>query len=77
MGLIGELYNESPIALRLMAFYLLESLSELEFSQIKKPLDESRGFRCSGNRTRTCDLRVMSPTSYLLLYPAMWMTNIR
>ena len=26
---------------------------------------------CSGNRTRTCDLRVMSPTSYLLLYPAI------
>ncbi len=25
----------------------------------------------SGSRTRTCDLRVMSPTSYLLLYPAI------
>ena len=26
---------------------------------------------CSGGRTRTCDLRVMSPTSYRLLYPAV------
>ena len=26
---------------------------------------------CSGSWTRTSDLRVMSPTSYLLLYPAM------
>ena len=25
----------------------------------------------SGGRTRTCDLRVMSPTSYRLLYPAV------
>ena len=29
------------------------------------------GFFSSGNRTRTCDLRVMSPTSCLLLYPAL------
>ena len=26
---------------------------------------------CSGRRTRTSGLRVMSPTSYQLLYPAM------
>ena len=31
----------------------------------------------SGNWTRTSDLRVMSPTSYLLLYPAMWTAKIR
>lgn len=30
----------------------------------------------SGNRTRTCDLRVMSPTSCLLLYPAIYGKNI-
>ncbi len=30
----------------------------------------------SGNWTRTSDLRVMSPTSYLLLYPAIWVFNI-
>ncbi len=32
---------------------------------------------CSGNWTRTSDLRVMSPTSYLLLYPAMWTAKIQ
>ena len=32
---------------------------------------------CSGSRTRTCDLRVMSPTSYLLLYPALWTAKIQ
>ena len=26
---------------------------------------------CSGDRTRTCDLWVMSPTSYQLLHPAV------
>jgi hypothetical protein len=36
------------------------------FKNTKKPLDFSRGFLCSGNWTRTSDLRVMSPTSYLL-----------
>ena len=29
-------------------------------------------FGC-GDRTWTCDLRVMSPTSYQLLHPAMWL----
>ena len=28
-----------------------------------------------GDRTRTCDLRVMSPTSYQLLYSAIWNQN--
>ena len=28
-------------------------------------------FLCSGRRTRTSGLRVMSPTSYQLLYPAI------
>ena len=31
----------------------------------------------SGNWTRTNDLRVMSPTSYLLLYPAISSANIQ
>ena len=31
---------------------------------------------CSGRRTRTTDLRVMSPTSYQLLYPAMWSAKV-
>jgi hypothetical protein len=38
---------------------------------IKKPVVFTTGFTCSGNWTRTSDLRVMSPTSYLLLYPAI------
>jgi hypothetical protein len=29
----------------------------------------------SGDRTRTCDLRVMSPTSYHLLYPALYFSQ--
>ena len=32
-------------------------------------------FGC-GDRTRTCDLRVMSPTSYQLLHPAMLYLNL-
>ena len=36
-----------------------------------------RFFLCSsGERTRTSDLRVMSPTSYRLLYSAMWSTKV-
>ena len=33
-------------------------------------------FLRSGGRTRTYDLRVMSPTSYRLLYSAMWSAKI-
>lgn len=28
-----------------------------------------------GGRTRTCDLRVMSPASYQLLYPALFLNS--
>ncbi len=38
---------------------------------------ESLLFTSSGDWTRTSDLRVMSPTSYLLLYPAIWTANIQ
>ena len=31
---------------------------------------------CSGGRTRTSDLRVMSPTSYQLLYPAIRIAKV-
>ena len=37
----------------------------------KKEKPESFSFLSSGGRTRTSGLRVMSPTSYQLLYPAM------
>jgi hypothetical protein len=30
-----------------------------------------QAFFCGGGRIRTCDLRVMSPTSYQLLHPAV------
>ncbi len=42
--------------------------------KLKSPLELSlRGFflSSSGSRTRTCDLWVMSPTSYQLLHPAV------
>src|SRR5690606_1360652 len=45
------------------------------FSTIKK--GEKLSFfafsSSSGDTTRTCDLRVMSPTSYQLLHPAMYL----
>ena len=37
--------------------------SLIQFHPIKKPVNRL-AFLSSGNRTRTCDLRVMSPTSY-------------
>ena len=40
---------------------------------IKKPESFDSGFPCSGDRTRTCGLRVMSPTSYQLLHPAIYL----
>ena len=41
------------------------------FSGIKKKPVIQLAFLCSGDRTRTCDLWVMSPTSYQLLHPAI------
>ena len=35
-------------------------------------VSQSRSFHGCGGRTRTYDLRVMSPTSYQLLYSAIW-----
>ena len=56
-------------------FYALILHSNLRLDSvygIKKPESFDSGFPCSGDRTRTCDLRVMSPTSYQLLHPAMY-----
>ena len=40
---------------------------------MKKALSQkTEGFPCSGGQTRTDDLRVMSPTSYQLLHPAIY-----
>ena len=38
----------------------------------KKPKQSASVIFSSGDRTRTYDLRVMSPTSYQLLHPAMY-----
>ena len=46
--------------------------ASITFSVIKKPVPFETGFTSSGSWTRTSDLWVMSPTSYLLLYPAMY-----
>ncbi len=38
----------------------------------KKKLGRNQAFPSSGDRTRTDDLWVMSPTSYQLLHPAIY-----
>ena len=48
----------------------LETKTTIEF-KAKKRVTISDYSCSSGNWTRTSDLRVMSPTSYLLLYPAI------
>ena len=56
-------------------FYALILHSTLRLDSvygIKKPESFDSGFPCSGDRTRTCGLRVMSPTSYQLLHPAIY-----
>ena len=55
------------------AFNLHSSLWLDSVYGIKKPESNDSGFLCSGDRTRTCDLRVMSPTSSQLLHPAMYL----
>ncbi len=54
-----------------------QAQTSLACSQRKKPATFVDGFLCSGDWTRTSDLRVMSPTSYLLLYPAIWTAKIQ
>ena len=45
---------------------------DLSLSLLQKKRVTISDYSCSsGNWTRTSDLRVMSPTSYLLLYPAI------
>jgi len=56
--------------------YRLQSI--LPYLKIQKKRENQNGslFLSSGDWTRTSDLRVMSPTSYLLLYPAIYIFNI-
>jgi hypothetical protein len=50
-----------------------ESVPQPSPRQIKIPVNKLlTGTSCSGGRTRTHDLRVMSPTSYQLLYPTVY-----
>ena len=48
----------------------------LFFSSTKKGYQLLSILCCSGNRTRTCDLWVMSPTSYQLLHPAIYQLQL-
>ena len=64
-----------PISFALRACFL-ETRSQvrvLSIIIIKKQTPKRRLFFYGcGGRTRTCDLRVMSPTSFQLLYPAIF-----
>ena len=73
MDLNKKLYNENPLFAyaKVDFFDCPQARASSAYSQRKKPPTFVGGFPSSGNRTRTCDLRVMSPTSYLLLYPAI------
>ena len=51
--------------------YIAEDISPPP-ATIKKRKSKSDFLYGSGGRTRTSGLRVMSPTSYQLLYPAMY-----
>ncbi len=55
-------------------FHLLLKACYQRFWKCKKPVITDWLFSCSGDRTRTCDLRVMSPTSSQLLHPAMYLS---
>ena len=52
--------------------YIVEDISPPPPATIKKRKSKSDFLYGSGGRTRTSDLRVMSPTSCQLLYPAMY-----
>ena len=70
------LYKENRVFSQLF-FYALILPSNLRLDSvygIKKPEPNDSGFPCSGDRTRTDGLRVMSPTSYQLLHPAIYLS---
>ena len=46
--------------------------SKGDIIKVKKLPVVTKSFKCSGDRTRTCGLWVMSPTSYQLLHPAVY-----
>ena len=74
---IMEGLNKENRVVSQLFFYALILHSTLRLDSvygIKKPEPNDSGFLCSGDRTRTCDLRVMSPTSSQLLHPAMYLS---
>jgi hypothetical protein len=70
------LNKEKPSAFSalFLHFHLLLKACYQRFWKCKKPVITDWLFSCSGDRTRTCDLRVMSPTSSQLLHPAMYLS---
>ena len=75
MDVKGGLTRKTKL-LRNLFFYCLNlhsSYGLIQFHLIKKPEPNDSGFPCSGDTTRTCDLRVMSPTSYQLLHPTIYL----
>ena len=56
--------------------FSFQSTFESKLSTVLETKKASRirlAFLSSGDRTRTCGLRVMSPTSYQLLHPAIYL----
>ena len=66
----GKLIQELRLCISITLHDSLKTQIFIEF-KAKKRVTISDYSCSSGNWTRTSDLRVMSPTSYLLLYPAM------
>ena len=64
-------FMHSPQLFDLIHFHSLLKACYQRFWKCKKPVVTDWLFPCSGDTTRTCDLRVMSPTSYQLLHPAL------
>ena len=67
-------------------FYLFDHLIDKSIKTQSFSTKKEKAFRfepkslflsSSGDTTRTCDLRVMSPTSYQLLHPAIYFINKR
>jgi len=68
--MVDEINPELRLYISLQLYDSLKTKTIIEF-KAKKRVTISDYSCSSGNWTRTSDLRVMSPTSYLLLYPAI------
>ena len=75
----GGLYNETMAhcvrpGFSFSLLFLQTSLRKAR--QRKNPRARTLGFRCSGDRIRTYDLWVMSPTSYLCSTPRCMLSSL-